>query len=151
MIFTTGPVAPRGAYNDSSNRRFACSTVGIPAWRFKTISFVCEGGAPACFLRAALLVWGGHSCPPAERSSAAVGGQSSSRSTLETMTNHSANPLPNGVRAIAALFALCGIYLAIAGGLMLVRPGTISMSAGAPLLFGPELAGAYMFLLLAVR
>ena len=48
------------------------------------------------------------------------------------------------------MFALCGIYLAIAGGLMLVRPGTISMSAGAPLLFGLELAGPYMFLLVAV-
>ena len=33
---------------------------------------------------------------------------------------------------------------------MLVRPGTISMSAGAPLLFGLELAGPYMFLLVAV-
>ncbi len=33
---------------------------------------------------------------------------------------------------------------------MLVRPGTISMSAGAPLLFGLELAGPYMFLLMAV-
>jgi hypothetical protein len=32
---------------------------------------------------------------------------------------------------------------------MLVRPGTISMSAGAPLLFGLELAGPYMFLLMA--
>jgi hypothetical protein len=54
------------------------------------------------------------------------------------------------VRAIAALFALCGIYLAIAGGLMLIRPGVISMSAGAPLLFGLELSGPYMFLLMAV-
>jgi len=61
-----------------------------------------------------------------------------------------ANPVPNGVRAIAALFALCGIYLGIAGGLMLLRPGTIAMSAGAPLLFGLELAGPYMFLLMAV-
>jgi hypothetical protein len=61
-----------------------------------------------------------------------------------------ANPIPNGVRAIAALFALCAIYLAIAGGLMLVRPGTISLSTGAPLLFGLELAGPYMFLLMAV-
>jgi hypothetical protein len=61
-----------------------------------------------------------------------------------------ANPVSNGVRAIAALFALCGIYLGIAGGLMLVRPGTIAMSAGAPLLFGLELAGPYMFLLMAV-
>jgi hypothetical protein len=54
------------------------------------------------------------------------------------------------VRAIAALFALCGTYLGIVGGLMLLRPGTISMSAGAPLLFGLELAGPYMFLLMAV-
>jgi hypothetical protein len=65
------------------------------------------------------------------------------------MTDKPANPVPSGVRAIAAFFALCGIYLAIAGGLMLIRPGTISMSAGAPLLFGLELAGPYMFLLMA--
>jgi hypothetical protein len=54
------------------------------------------------------------------------------------------------VRAIAALFALCGIYLGIAGGLMLARPGTVAMAAGAPLLLGLELAGPYMFLLMAV-
>jgi hypothetical protein len=54
------------------------------------------------------------------------------------------------VRAIAALFALCAIYLGIAGGVMLLRPGAVSMSAGAPLLFGLELAGPYMFLLMAV-
>ena len=66
------------------------------------------------------------------------------------MTDNPANPIPNGVRAIAALFAVCGIYLSIAGGLMLVRPGTISMSAGAPLLFGLELSGPYMFLVAAI-
>ncbi len=60
------------------------------------------------------------------------------------------NPPPNGVRAIAALFALGAIYLGIAGALMLVSPGAISMAAGAPLLFGLELAGPYMFLLVAV-
>lgn len=54
------------------------------------------------------------------------------------------------MRAIAALFALCGIYLGIAGALMLLRPGLISMAAGAPLLFGLELAGPCMFLLTAV-
>jgi hypothetical protein len=54
------------------------------------------------------------------------------------------------VRAIAALFALCAIYLGIAGGVMLLRPGAVSMSASAPLLFGLELAGPYMFLLMAV-
>ncbi|MFI5102082.1 MAG: hypothetical protein ACHP9V_01800 [Terriglobales bacterium] len=66
------------------------------------------------------------------------------------MMEKAANPVPSGVRAIAALCALCAIYLGIAGGVMLVRPGTISMSAGAPLLFGLELSGPYMFLLMAV-
>lgn len=33
---------------------------------------------------------------------------------------------------------------------MLFRPGKVSMSAGAPLLFGLELAGPFMFLLMAV-
>lgn len=66
------------------------------------------------------------------------------------MTDNSTNPIPNGVRAIAALFALCAIYLGIVGGIMLLRPGTISMSAGAPLMFGLELAGPYMFMLVAV-
>ena len=63
--------------------------------------------------------------------------------------DNSANPVPQGVRAIAALFALCAIYLGIVGGVMLLRPGTVGMSAGAPLLFGLELAGPYMFLLMA--
>jgi hypothetical protein len=66
------------------------------------------------------------------------------------MPDNPANSLPNGVRAIAALFALCAIYLGIAGVAMLLRPGTVSMSAGTPLLFGLELAGPYMFLLVAV-
>lgn len=56
---------------------------------------------------------------------------------------------PGGIRAIAGLFALCSAYLAFAGLAMLVRPGAISMSVGAPLLFGLELAGPYMFLLVA--
>jgi hypothetical protein len=67
----------------------------------------------------------------------------------ELVPNNLANPAPNGVRAIAALFALCAIYLAIAGTVMLLSPGTIAMSFGAPLLFGLELAGPYMFLLTA--
>ena len=65
------------------------------------------------------------------------------------MTDTPADSLPNGVRAIAALFALCAIYLGIAGVAMLLGPGRVSMSAGAPLLFGLELAGPYMFLLMA--
>jgi hypothetical protein len=66
------------------------------------------------------------------------------------MSDDAANPVPGGVRAVAALFALCATYLAIAGALMLLRPGTISMKAGAPLLFGLELSGPYMFLLMAL-
>jgi len=66
------------------------------------------------------------------------------------MTDSAANPTPNCVQTVATLFAFCGIYLAIAGGLMLFRPGTISMSAGAPLLFGLEVSGPYMFLLVAL-
>ena len=59
------------------------------------------------------------------------------------------DPLPAGVGAIAALFAICGAYLAIAGLIILVQPGMISMTVAAPLLFGLELAGPYMFLLMA--
>jgi hypothetical protein len=54
------------------------------------------------------------------------------------------------VHAIAALFAFSGIYLGIVGAVLLIRPGTISKSLGAPLLFGLELSGPYMFLLMAI-
>jgi hypothetical protein len=66
------------------------------------------------------------------------------------VTNPDSNPIPAGVRAIAALFALCGLYLGVAGLLMLLRPGSISMVVGAPLLFGLELSGPYMFLLMVL-
>jgi hypothetical protein len=66
------------------------------------------------------------------------------------MTQQTQKSLPAGIRAIAALYALCAIYLGLTGVLMLVRPGAIPMSAGAPLLFGLELAGPYMFLLTAL-
>jgi hypothetical protein len=65
------------------------------------------------------------------------------------MKDPKSNPLPAGVRAIAALFAFCGAYLSLAGLLMLARPGLLGMSIGAPVLFGLELAGPYMFLLMA--
>jgi hypothetical protein len=65
------------------------------------------------------------------------------------MPDPTSNPIPEGVRAIAAIFGVCGIYLASIGLTMLARPGLISMSSGAPLLFGLELAGPYMFLLTA--
>jgi len=54
---------------------------------------------------------------------------------------------PAGVTAVAAAYFLSGAYLLVAGLIMLVRPGVVSMAAGAPLLGGLELAGPYMFLL----
>jgi hypothetical protein len=68
----------------------------------------------------------------------------------ERMTAAAQRQIPAGVRAIAALFALCGAYLAVVGSLLLIRPGSVPMSVGAPLLFGLELAGPYMFLLMAL-
>jgi hypothetical protein len=59
-------------------------------------------------------------------------------------------PVPLGVRAAAALFALGGIYLGIVAGFMLASRGSVPMAAGAPLLFGLELSGPYMFLLTAL-
>lgn len=67
---------------------------------------------------------------------------------MSKITN--AKDVPREIRIIAALFALCGIYLAICGLIMLVRPGLLGMSVGATLLFGLELAGPWMFLLMAV-
>jgi multidrug transporter EmrE-like cation transporter len=54
---------------------------------------------------------------------------------------------PAGVTAVAAAYFLSGAYLLVVGLIMLVRPGVVSMEAGAPLLGGLELAGPYMFLL----
>jgi hypothetical protein len=56
---------------------------------------------------------------------------------------------PAGVAAVAAGFLLAAAYLLGVGLTMLVRPGVISMAAGAELLGGLELAGPYMFLLIA--
>jgi hypothetical protein len=56
---------------------------------------------------------------------------------------------PAGVRGIAALFVAVAAYLLTVALIMLVAPGTLSMATGAPLLFGLELAGPYMFLLVA--
>ena len=69
---------------------------------------------------------------------------------IRNVTDPNLNPMPAGVRAVATLFALCGIYLATLGLTMLARPGLVSMAAGAPLLFGLELSGPYMFLLTAL-
>lgn len=57
---------------------------------------------------------------------------------------------PAGVTAIAVLFLLAAAYLLVVGLLMLARPGLVSMAAGADLLGGLEVAGPYVFLLMAV-
>ena len=48
---------------------------------------------------------------------------------------------------MAAAFLLAGVYLVIVALTMLTSPGLVSMTAGAELLGGLELAGPYMFLL----
>jgi hypothetical protein len=58
--------------------------------------------------------------------------------------------LPAGVTAIAILFFGCAAYLGILAALMLLSPGTASMTLGAPLLGGLELAGPYMFVLAGI-
>ena len=56
---------------------------------------------------------------------------------------------PIGVTVIATLFVLISLYLGALGVTMLLAPGAVSMSLGAPLLHGLQLAGPYMFLLTA--
>jgi hypothetical protein len=56
---------------------------------------------------------------------------------------------PSGVTASALVFLSASAYLLVAGLIMVVSPGTVSMAAGAPLLGGLELAGPFMFLLIA--
>lgn len=56
---------------------------------------------------------------------------------------------PVGVTAIAIVFAAASIYLGALAAIMLLIPGAVRMSLGAPLLHGLELAGPYMFLLAA--
>ena len=57
--------------------------------------------------------------------------------------------IPTGVIVIASVFFLAAAYLALIGAIMLAAPGTVSMALGGPLLDGLELAGPYMFLLMA--
>ena len=59
-------------------------------------------------------------------------------------------PRPIGVSLIATLFLVTATYLIVVGAVMLLSPGSVSMSSGADLLGGLEVAGPYMFLLIAV-
>jgi hypothetical protein len=55
---------------------------------------------------------------------------------------------PVGVSVIAALFCGAGVYLWIVGAIQLISPGTLSLMAGKQLMYGLELAGPYMALLI---
>jgi len=59
-------------------------------------------------------------------------------------------PRPIGVSLIATLFLVTATYLIVVGAVMLLSPGSVSMSSGADLLGGLEVAGPYMFWLVAV-
>ena len=54
---------------------------------------------------------------------------------------------PAGVTAISALFFLAAIYLWMIGVVKLLAPEAISLMSGAPLMYGLELAGPYMAML----
>ena len=54
---------------------------------------------------------------------------------------------PAGVTVLSVLFFAAAIYLWAIGAVMLFAPGTISLRSGAALMYGLELAGPYMALL----
>ena len=54
---------------------------------------------------------------------------------------------PAGVTAIAVLFFLAAIYLWMIGVVKLLAPEAISLMAGAQLMYGLELSGPYMAIL----
>jgi hypothetical protein len=55
---------------------------------------------------------------------------------------------PIGITIIAFVFAAIAIYLWVLGAALLLSPGTISMMAGRHFMYGLELAGPYMALLI---
>lgn len=66
---------------------------------------------------------------------------------LTTAVAESSTEPPRGVTLIAAVFFLSSAYLLVLGTIRLLVPGAVSLSLGAPLLHGFELAGPYAFLL----
>ena len=56
-------------------------------------------------------------------------------------------PRPAGVTFISSLFFFASIFLWILALLRLLAPGSVSLMSGAPLMYGLELAGPYMALL----
>lgn len=56
---------------------------------------------------------------------------------------------PVGVATIAVVFLCASSYLTVVGLLKLIRPELVSLSLGAPLLHGLEIAGPAAFLIVA--
>ena len=54
---------------------------------------------------------------------------------------------PAGVTAISILFSLAAMYLWTIAAVMLIAPGAISLMSGSQFMYGLELAGPYMALL----
>ncbi len=55
---------------------------------------------------------------------------------------------PRGVTAIAVLFSAAALYLGTIAVVKLLAPESISLMSGSPLMYGLELAGPYMALLI---
>ncbi len=55
---------------------------------------------------------------------------------------------PAGVTALSILFSLAAIYLWTIAAVMLIAPGAISLMSGSQFMYGLELAGPYMALLI---
>ena len=55
---------------------------------------------------------------------------------------------PTGVTIIAIFFGAAGLYLWIVGAVQLLSPGTLSLMAGKQFMYGLELAGPFMALLI---
>lgn len=54
---------------------------------------------------------------------------------------------PKAVTILATLFCAAGVYLWILGATLLIAPGTWPLTSGSQLMYGLELAGPYMMLL----
>ncbi len=64
------------------------------------------------------------------------------------MQSNQSHPRPTGITIIGLIFVAIAIYLWIVGAILLFSPGTISMMAGRRFMYGLELAGPYMALLI---
>lgn len=69
--------------------------------------------------------------------------------TAESIPVADRSQRPLGVTVVAVVFLAASAYLAALGLIKLVAPGAVSLSLGAPLLHGLEIAGPFMFMIAA--